>query len=438
MNIKRTVNFKLEQRKKKGVAVTENVPIRMRLTFDGNRIEFSTGYRIDADKWDTSKQRVKPKYTNKQKVTAAEINATLNNYEMLVQDVFKDFEVQDVMPTTAQFKEHFEWYLAGKPEIETPEVDNSTNKYSFWDVYDMFQEESGRMNEWTKATFIKFNTLKNYLNAFRDEITFEYFDHNGLNAFVSFLRDKKNLRNSTIRKQMGFLKWVLRWAHQKHYSDNCAYMTFKAKLKTAEKTVIFLRPDELKAVEDTKIPAPKQYLERVRDVFLFCCYTGLRYSDVNNLRRSDIKENHISVTTIKNVKAVDIDLNDYSRAILAKYENFVFKGDKALPVISAQRMNEYLKELMKLAKINEPVRLTYYKGNERYDEVYPKHELIATHAARRTFICFAISIGIPPEVVMKWTGHRSYRAIEPYIAICDKTKSEAMVQFNLARKNLGE
>lgn len=50
MNIKRTVNFKLEQRKKKGVAVTENVPIRMRLTFDGNRIEFSTGYRIDADK----------------------------------------------------------------------------------------------------------------------------------------------------------------------------------------------------------------------------------------------------------------------------------------------------------------------------------------------------------------------------------------------------
>ena len=101
-------------------------------------------------------------------------------------------------------------------------------------------------------------------------------------------------------------------------------------------------------------------------------------------------------------------------------------------------MNEYLKELMKLAKINEPVRLTYYKGNERYDEVYPKHELIATHAARRTFICFAISIGIPPEVVMKWTGHRSYRAMEPYIAICDKTKSEAMVQFNLARKNLGE
>ena len=104
MNIKRTVNFKLEQRKKKGVAVTENVPIRMRLTFDGNRIEFSTGYRVDADKWDAAKQRVKAKYTNRQKITAADINANLGNYELTIQEVFKDFEVQDVMPTPEQLK----------------------------------------------------------------------------------------------------------------------------------------------------------------------------------------------------------------------------------------------------------------------------------------------------------------------------------------------
>lgn len=125
MNIKRTVNFKLEQRKKKGVAVTENVPIRMRLTFDGNRIEFSTGYRIDADKWDAAKQRVKAKYTNRQKVTAAEINAALGNYELPIQSVFKDLEVQDVMPSTDQLKERFEWYLAGKPEAEAEPQEES-------------------------------------------------------------------------------------------------------------------------------------------------------------------------------------------------------------------------------------------------------------------------------------------------------------------------
>ena len=151
MNIKRTVNFKLEQRKKKGVAVTENVPIRMRLTFDGNRIEFSTGYRIDADKWDASKQRVKPKYTNKQKVSAADINATLSNYEIVVQDVFKDFEVQDIMPTTEQLKERFEWYLAGKPE-PTVEDEEMPEGITFWDSYDEFVKERGRMNDWTTAT----------------------------------------------------------------------------------------------------------------------------------------------------------------------------------------------------------------------------------------------------------------------------------------------
>ena len=105
----------------------------MRLTFDGNRIEFSTGYRVDDDKWDSTKQRVKPKYINRQKITAADINANLDNYELTIQEVFKDFEVQDVMPTPEQLKERFEWYLAWKPaptvEEENKEVPTGV---SFW------------------------------------------------------------------------------------------------------------------------------------------------------------------------------------------------------------------------------------------------------------------------------------------------------------------
>lgn len=72
-----------------------------------------------------------------------------------------------------------------------------------------------------------------------------------------------------------------------------------------------------------------------------------------------------------------------------------------------------------------------YKGNERFDEVYPKHQLIGTHAGRRTFICTALSLNIPPDVIMKWTGHRSYKSMTPYIAIADKTKAEAMARFNV-------
>lgn len=431
MNIKRTVNFKLEQRKKGGKTVTENVPIRMRLTFGGKRIELSTGFRIDADKWDDAKMRVKPKYSNKQKQTAADINAALSNYELMVQDVFKDFEVQDVMPTVNEFKERFEWYLDGKPEKEEVVEEVKPNAFSFWESYDEFVKERGRMNDWTKATYQKFNALKNHLTQHNPNLSFADMTENGLNDLVDFFRNTKNMRNSTIGKQLGYLKWFLKWAFQKQHFTDASYMTFSAKLKSTQKEVIFLTAEELKTLMAYDIPKKKEHLDRVRDAFLFCCYSGLRHSDLYNLRRCDVHEDYISITTVKTAHSLRIELNDMTKAILAKYQHIPYKDDKALPVLSNQKMNDYLKDLCKLAKIDTPVRVTYYKGNERFDEVYPKHQLIGTHAGRRTFICTALSLNIPPDVIMKWTGHRSYKSMMPYIAIADKTKAEAMARFNM-------
>ena len=101
MNIKRNIIFALEARKKNGVAITENVPIRMRGNYSGQRIEFTMPYRIDAAKWDATKQRVKNGCTNKLKVSASEINAELTRSYTLIQDIFKEFELQVLMPTTA-------------------------------------------------------------------------------------------------------------------------------------------------------------------------------------------------------------------------------------------------------------------------------------------------------------------------------------------------
>lgn len=216
----------------------------------------------------------------------------------------------------------------------------------------------------------------------------------------------------------------------KHFADP-TYMGFKAKLKSTEKEVIFLTADEIKKLMEYEIPANKQHLDRVRDAFLFCCYSGLRHSDLYNLRRSDVHEDYISITTVKTAHSLRIELNDMTRAILDKYKDIPFKDDKALPVLTNQKMNDYIKVLCEMAGIDTPVRITYYKGNERFDTVYPKHQLIGTHAGRRTFICTALSLNIPPDVIMKWTGHRSYKSMMPYIAIADKTKAEAMARFNI-------
>lgn len=178
------------------------------------------------------------------------------------------------------------------------------------------------------------------------------------------------------------------------------------------------------------IPPSKQYLERVRDVLLFCCFSGLRHSDVHNLIKSDIKTNHIEVTTVKTADDLVIELNNHSKAILEKYKDVPFENNMALPVISNQKMNEYIKVLGELAEINESVRETYYKGNRRIDEALPKYALLSTHVGRRTFICNALTLGIAAEVVMKWTGHSDYKAMKPYIDIADDIKANAMSKFN--------
>ena len=426
MNIKRNIIFTLESRKKDGVLIVENVPIRMRVNFASKRIEFTTGYRIDAAKWDSDKQRVRNGCTNKLKQSASEINASLLGYYTEVQEIFKKFEVEDIMPTPEQIKEAFN--ALHKPIEEVKQRKSTPN--AFYKAFDEFVRDCGRQNDWTDSTYEKFAAVKNHLMNFRDGLTFEFFDEKGLNDYVTYLRDVKEMRNSTIGKQLSFLKWFLRWAFKKGVHLNNAYDSYKPKLKSTQKKIIFLTWEELNKLREFEIPAAKQALDRVRDVFLFQCFTGLRYSDVFNLRRSDIKGDHIEVTTVKTSDSLIIELNKHSKAILDKYKDVAFEDDKVLPVITNQKMNDYLKELAELAGIDEPVRQTYYRGNERIDEVTPKYALLGTHAGRRTFICNALALGIPPQVVMKWTGHSDYKAMKPYIDIADDIKANAMSKFN--------
>ena len=426
MNIKRNIIFTLESRKKDGVLIVENVPIRMRVNFASKRIEFTTGYRIDAAKWDTDKQRVRNGCTNRLKQSASEINASLLGYYTEVQEIFKKFEVEEIMPTPEQIKEAFN--ALHKPIEEVKQRKLTPN--AFYKAFDEFVRDCGRQNDWTDSTYEKFAAVKNHLMNFRDGLTFDFFDEKGLNDYVTYLRDVKEMRNSTIGKQLSFLKWFLRWAFKKGLHQNNAYDSYKPKLKSTQKKIIFLTWEELNKLREFEIPAAKQALDRVRDVFLFQCFTGLRYSDVFNLRRSDIKGDHIEVTTVKTSDSLIIELNKHSKAILDKYKDVAFEDDKVLPVITNQKMNDYLKELAELAGIDEPVRQTYYRGNERIDEVTPKYALLGTHAGRRTFICNALALGIPPQVVMKWTGHSDYKAMKPYIDIADDIKANAMSKFN--------
>lgn len=166
-------------------------------------------------------------------------------------------------------------------------------------------------------------------------------------------------------------------------------------------------------------------------MFCFCAFTSLRFSDVSNLKWSnvDLASQTMTITTQKTSDTIRIDLNKYAIAILKKYQGqnnsgFVF------PSITNQRMNIYIKDLCEMVGLNQPITQTYYIGNKRYDETKPKYEHIGTHTARRTFICNALMLGIPSDIVMKWTGHSDYKAMKPYIDIADDAKKKAMKLFD--------
>ena len=425
MNIKRNIQFSLKRRSNKDENNIPDLQIRMRVSFNSDRLEILTGYSIGEEDWDPEAHRVKKNKFNKKKESYSDINSYLNRSEYEMDEVFKEFEILDRFPTKREVEDAFLRRMNGKlPDKKLRQ------RSRFWEAFNQFIVTESRKNAWQRSTEQKFNALASHIKVYRQTPRFEDFDNKGLTAFLSVLIEKENLSNATTLKQLAYLKWFLKWAAINKYHSVFDYKDYKPRLSTTTKKVIFLTVEEIKQLLATPIPASKQYLERVRDVFVFCCFTGLRHSDAYNLRRSDVKDDCIEITTKKTADSLTIELNDVSRRILEKYRNDVFPNNKALPVISNQKMNDYLEELCELAGFDEEIRETTYQGSDRIDIVLPKYKLIKTHAGRRSFICNALAAGVPVNVVMKWTGHSDYKVMKPYIDVADTIKAKEMNKLN--------
>ncbi len=441
------VKFYLEKRLSK----QGEVPIRCSIMIQGQRLLTTTGHSIIPACWNNDTQKVALTYGGKSVVNAKGITAkAINAHLKRIDSYFSDLESklinngEAISDIKALYRAQFGKSLKGDSDLQNKEK-------NFYDYYEEFTQEMGKQNDWTAATHEKFHALKKHIQNFSDEISFEAFNEKGLADFVEYLRNTLNMKNSTIGKQLGFLKWFFKWADAKGYNNELAYRSFSPKLKTTEKKVIFFDWEELMKIYTYVFPdvgtelslkdvngkrykkrvrLEKNTLERVRDVFCFSCFTSLRYSDVANLKRQNVYPGYIQITTIKTNDTLKIELNKYAASILKKYKDQKYPYDRVLPVISNQRMNEYLKEMAEIMGFTSPETITYYKGNKRIDEVYPKWQLIGTHTGRRTFICNALMLGISPQIVMKWTGHSDYKSMKPYIDIADKAKADAMKLFN--------
>lgn len=377
---------------------------------------FAMPYKIDATKWIQAAQRVKPNTTHgRYSVSAADINRRIAEYEQIVSDIF---EPCTEPPTVGWFRSEFESRVFGvKRDAET--VCNLIKEYI---------NAQSVVSGWSRATFIKFRTLRTHFAAYNEQLTVEQLTADHLRGFTKMLIDK-GFRNSYTAKIYDVLKSVLLWGKTNGRYSGDALDTFRLRLKATEnkQATVYLSWPELIRLYECEFPRPS--LEQCRDVFCFCCFTGLRFSDVKKLRRADIQADSIHVVTQKTTDALTIELNDFSRAILDKYATDTPTA-YALPVISNAKYNEHLKEIGRIAGLDDAVKKVWYVGSERRESVSPKWQLLTTHVARRTFVVNALSLGISPSVIMKWTGHADYDSMKPYIAIVEDLKRSEMAKFN--------
>ncbi len=286
-------------------------------------------------------------------------------------------------------------------------------KEDFFRLYEQFIDE--KATDYTgkgisKSTKTRYEYNKNLLLEFQNyskiKITLGSFNEKTYNKFLKYCIEIKDHSANTIHRDVGLLKTFLYWALNKKYSYNNDFISFKKppKFRTDE---IALNYEQVEFIYNYDF-SENQRLERVRDLFVFGCTTGMRFGNYSTISRSDVDGNFIRVIDLKSKsKNLAIPLNSISKSILEKY-------DYNLPSITNQKMNEYIKEVFKKLDFTDEIKKTMKYGDELVDQKAEFWTRISSHTARRSFITIMKNKRVPDKVIMSYTGHTSLEVFNAY------------------------
>lgn len=288
-----------------------------------------------------------------------------------------------------------------------------TVKSDFFRIYQEFLDE--KENDYTgnsisNSTLKRYKCNKNLLEDFESnskvKISLGKFDNKLYNKFLKYCIEEKKHSANTLHRNVGLLKTFLLWALNKKYTYNNNFIVFKkpAKFTTDE---IALNYEQVELIYNYNLSENKR-LEKVRDLFVFGCTTGMRFGNYSTISRSDVDGNFIRVIDLKSKsKNLAIPLNSISKSILEKY-------DYNLPSITNQKMNEYIKEVFKKLEFTDEIKKTMKYGDELVDQKAEFWTRISSHTARRSFITIMKNKRVPDKVIMSYTGHTSLEVFNAY------------------------
>jgi len=375
-------------------------------------MKYYTDESVLPEFWDAKAGRVKetrkyPQYP--------EFNVRLKEIENTALNVLRRLQNDGIEPTNDILKREFnKIWQAGKNQTEEPAAGMELMQYISHFI------KTSNVKESTKKSYrVVERDLKEYQTHKKTKLKFASIDIDFYNSFIKFLLSKKYAPN-TIGTRIKVLKTFLSNAKEVGLPVSDDFKK-KAFTKPKEETEsIYLTESELMNMYGLDLVKTPKF-DRVRDLFLTGAYTGLRFSDLSQLSKNDIGGDTISIKTVKTDTRVVIPLHPVVKSILNKYEYRLPK------VPSNQKFNDYLKEIARLAGIDEPVSIEKTKGILKIRKSEPKYNLVSSHTARRSFATNAYLSDVPSISIMKITGHKTESSFMKYIKISQEDNARKLM-----------
>lgn len=393
---------------------------------ESRKFVYSTGETIHPDHWDFDNRMPKTRGP-KRAISRGSIKMQLDRYEACFQNVRSRCLTMQEDFTSQLLKKAFDEEFKKSP----------AGKNIFFDAFDQFVVQKKKNQEWKKSTEKRYKNIRNLLESFEKDTGYN-LSFNSINSkfhadFTEYCMETKGHVNNTYGRNLGLFKTFMHWALDRDngFTYNDDFKKFKKKERVITQQIALKKEDLQKLMShDFKM----KHLERVRDVFVFSCVTGLRFGELKLIAKQNIIDGYLHLKEEKGAEkeARTIPLNDLAMFLLRKY-------NYNLPLITNQRQNEYIKDIFEEAGYTHNVEKNTTKGKNVIREVMPFHKRVSTHTARRTFITMLKRDGKSDKLISKITGHRDLKTLNQYYQVDDDAKREAVdntfkIDFHTVKK----
>jgi len=379
-----------------------------RVTYNKQRFVFSTGISIDPMNWSPKTQKIgagdplSESYNTellltKQKIYDSYLKLKFNDENFTLQDLKRKLQYKKA--TDDQFiLDHYQNYLDEQKKLIGISIKEAT-----WNKFYYTRE--------AVQSFILFKYKTK-------EVRFDKLNLNFLEELDYYLKTVRNQRQVTINKEIQRFRAVIKLALARNLLDKDPFILYKPKRTIKE--VVFLTKEELKRFIESAPTHKTQIM--VRDLFIFCCYSGLPFGEMANLKKQNITKGFdnntwVTIKREKTSKELVVPLFPEAEKIIEKYKHTTL-SDKIFPTLSNQKFNSYLKDIAKLAKIDK--RVTH-------------------HTARKTFASTVLLYNdVPMEIVSELLGHSSIKITQDYYGkIIRKKVSQEYNKLQQRMKTIG-